>query len=134
MLFRSRPLLAGPVRLEATSAGQVSVATGAAMAFSVVKPTQVAGKAEWSAGALKGRTEFVYDYDGMMQLTLHLSPTATAIDRLQLVVPLKAGEAWLLHPVTAQLRNHYAGRLPEGQGKVWDSGKTARGEIGRAHV
>lgn len=116
-----RPLLTGPVRLDVTSAGQTVAATGRAVKFIDTKPTRVTGTAAWSAGALRGRTEFAYDYDGLMQVTLHLLPTATAIERVQVVIPLQASEAWLLHPVTTQLRHHFAGRVPAGAGKVWDS-------------
>ena len=48
----------------------------------------------------------------MMTLTLRLQPTETEIERLRLVIPLKASEAWLMHPVTDTLRHHFAGRVP----------------------
>jgi len=126
---QGRELLAGPVRLEATSGGKTIIADGTAIEFGVARPNRVTGKAVWKAGALSGTTAVDYDYDGFMQMTLRLAPTEAEIDRLQLVIPLKASEAWLMHPVTTGLRQHYAGRVPAlrqgsgqaGQGKVWDS-------------
>jgi hypothetical protein len=140
---RDVDLLAAPVRLEATIGGKTVVVTGDTPQFTERKDTRVAGTADWAAGALKGNTTFDYDYDGFMQLALRLNQSDTEIERLQLVIPMKAEHAWLIHPVTTQLRHHYAGRLPAlspvegpdgtpstGSGpasKVWDSSKvTAR--------
>lgn len=118
---QGRPLLAGPIRLEATAGGQTVAATGPAATITAVSPTSVKGTAAWKAGGLEGTTAFAYDYDGYTEFTLTLAPTAAEIDRVQLVIPLEASEAWLLHPVTTLLRHHYAGRVPAGTGKVWDS-------------
>ena len=130
---QGRELLAGPVRLEATSGGKTVVANGDPITFRTIKPTRVTGKASWQAGPLAGKIAVKYDYDGLMELTLGLAPTETDIDRLQLVIPLKASEAWLMHPVTGMLRHHYAGRIPAGSGKVWDSSSVPH-RIGGAFV
>ncbi len=120
---QGREILAGPVRLEAASGGRTVTAAGAAMTFETVKPTQVSGRTAWRAGAIGGTTEFLYDYDGLMQLTLRLPKQDAEVESLRLVIPLKASEAWLMHPVTLGLRHHYAGRIPAGEGRVWDSSK-----------
>ena len=126
---QGRELLAAPIRLEATAGGKQVAATGAAPKITEQKPTRVAGTAAWKAGALEGTTDFVYDYDGYTEFTFTLAPTAAEIDRVQLVIPLKAAEAWLLHPVTTVLRHHYAGRVPAGTGKVWDSANLPGGKM-----
>jgi len=128
---RDRELLAAPVRIEVSQGGTVHTAAGAAPRIVEATPTRVRGEAEWTAGPLSGTTRFTYDYDGMKMITLELSPTQTELDRVQLVIPLKASEAWLMHPVTTRLRQHFAGRIPgwEGNpstgsglaGRVWDS-------------
>ncbi len=118
---RDVDLLAAPMRLEATIAGKIVVIEGDAPQFTERKATRVAGSADWSAGALKGNTVFEYDYDGFMQLALRLNKSEAEVEKLQLVIPMKASEAWLIHPVTTQLRQHYAGRLARGEGKIWDS-------------
>jgi hypothetical protein len=123
VVSRDRELLAGPVRLEVTQGGKVHTAGGPVPRFTGKKPTTVSGEAAWTAGALSGTTRFAYDYGGMQTITLELAPTETEIERAQLVIPLKASEAWLMHPVTTQLRQHFAGRIPAGKGKVWDSSK-----------
>lgn len=126
VVSQERELLAGPVRLEVTQGGKVSTAAGPTPRFTGKKPTAVSGEAAWTAGALTGTTRFAYDYDGMQTIALELAPTETEVERVQLVIPLKAAEAWLMHPVTTQLRQHFAGRIPalpkgSAAGKVWDS-------------
>ncbi|MBM3880831.1 MAG: discoidin domain-containing protein [Verrucomicrobia bacterium] len=126
VVSQERELLAGPVRIEVTQGGKVSTAAGPAPRFTGKKPTAVSGEAAWTAGALTGTTRFAYDYDGMQTIALELAPTETEVERVQLVIPLKAAEAWLMHPVTTQLRQHLAGRIPalpkgSAAGKVWDS-------------
>lgn len=108
-----RDLLAAPVRLEAGG----KPVTGDPPTFTTKTPTRVVGTATWQGGT----TEFAYDYDGLMEITLRIQPGAIA--PLQLVIPLEAAEAWLMHPVTVELRQHFAGRIPAGQGKVWDSSR-----------
>jgi len=121
VVSRDRELLAAPVRIEVSQGGTVHTAAGASPRMIEATPTLVRGEAEWTAGPLSGATRFTYDYDGMKMITLELSPTQTEVDRVQLVIPLKASEAWLMHPVTTGLRQHFAGRIPAGTGKVWDS-------------
>jgi hypothetical protein len=126
VVSQDRELLAGPVRLDVTHGGKVSTAAGPAPRFTGKKPTAVSGEAAWTAGPVSGTTRFTYDYDGMKTITLELEPTETEVERVQLVIPLEASEAWLMHPVTTTLRQHFAGRIPglpagATSGKVWDS-------------
>lgn len=129
VVSQDRELLAAPVRLEVTQGGTVHTAGGAPGRIVEATPTRVRGEAVWRAGLLSGTTRFAYDYDGMMTVTLELEPAETEVERVQLVIPLKASEAWLMHPVTTGLRQHFAGRipaLPEGAktaGTVWTSAK-----------
>jgi|694.fasta_scaffold07573_8 hypothetical protein len=128
VVSQGRDLLAGPVRLEVAQGGTVHAAAGPGPRFTSRKPTAVSGEAAWTAGPLSGTTRFVYDYDGLQMITLVLAPTATEVERVQLVIPLQASEAWLMHPVTTQLRMHFAGRIPalpagSPAGRVWDSAR-----------
>ena len=117
-----RPLLTSPMRLEIESAGKTYTAKGQAVAFTEKAADRVrGGTSSWAAGPVQGSTEFEFDYDGLTKITLHLQPTTDRIDAMQLVIPVKTGEAWLMHPVTDLLRFHYAGRIPKGKGKVWDA-------------
>ncbi len=126
---QDRPLLAAPLRLEAVIDGKTVVARGETPRFEIVTPTRVAGMADWSAGGLEGSTTFTYDYDGLTEFVLHLNPSDGEVTRLQLVIPMRTAETWLMHPVTGGLRQHFAGRIPEGEGKVWDSSGVPRGGL-----
>lgn len=125
---QGRPLLASPMRLELQIDGQRHCAEGNEVRFSHQAADRVLGSAAWSAGAVRGRTEFDVDYDGMTKVTLHLDSTdahrvkAGRLESMQLVIPMRSEEAWLLHPVTDLLRFHYAGRIPNGKGAIWDYG------------
>ncbi len=123
------PLLAAPMRLEMVSNGRTYRAAGSVVAYQKQAPYQVLGATRWKAGPLQGRTNIDYDYDGMMKVTLQLSPTKAPVDSLDLVIPMKADEAWLMHPVTDVLRSHYAGKIPDGAGKVWDSANLPREQL-----
>lgn len=63
------------------------------------------------------------EMDGCTRVEMDLLPgrEPRRIEGLVLNIPLKAGEARLFHPVTYQNRKHYAGNLPEGTGRIWDS-------------
>jgi len=88
------------------------------------KDTEVAGEAEWTAGPLKAQVRTVYDYDGMMLVTLTLEPTGEgALHRLSLDIPIRESEARYMHAVGDGLRHNYAGFVPKGEGKAWGSGR-----------
>ncbi len=119
-------LLEGPMRLEIESGGQTHVAVGNGVTFTEKAADRAAGHASWNAGPVHGCTEFDFEVDGLMQIVLHLEPAVVNVDAMQLVIPMKTPETWLMHPVTDLLRHHYAGVVPNGQGKLWDYGGKLR--------
>jgi len=121
VVSRSQSLLVEPIQLEASVSGTKSVASGSRLSFLTQTPTRVAGTAAWKAGTLGGSTSFEFDYDGLMKVTLDIEPCDQVIDSFKLRIPMQPDVAKLIHPVTVGLRNHYAGRIPAGAGKVWDS-------------
>jgi len=123
---QDRPLLASPIRLEIETAGKTHLAQGTQLTFSNKAADRVQGRAAWTAGPVRGRTEFSFDYDGMVKVALHLPASDVRVDRMRLVIPMRTDETWLMHPVTDLLRFHYAGRIPDGKGKLWDYGGKRR--------
>jgi hypothetical protein len=123
---QGRLLLASPMRLEMEVAGKVHVAHGGPLTFTEQAPDRVEGRAAWTAGPLQGQTEFAFDYDGMMKATVRFGQAEERVDRMQLVIPMRTDETWLMHPVTDLLRFHYAGRIPQGKGRLWDYGGQLR--------
>ncbi|HRT28244.1 MAG TPA: DUF6067 family protein [Kiritimatiellia bacterium] len=119
------PLLEAPMRLEIESAGKDYTAQGGKVTFTEKAADRVQGHASWHAGPVRGRTDFSVEYDGMAKLSLRLEPAQERVDALRLVIPLRTSETWLMHPVADLLRFHYAGRIPDGAGILWEySGKT----------
>lgn len=103
---------------------------GGAWRVTTHKPTRVTGQSQWSAGPVKARVDTEYDYDGMMLVTLHLEPTAgKRVQRISLNIPLRESLARYMHAVGDGLRSNYAGSVPRGEGRVWDSSKAAKQEI-----
>jgi hypothetical protein len=135
------PLLEAPMRWEVAGAPDRPSRAGAAppiawpvegQGWRVVSrsPTRVRGQARWSAGPLRAEVRTDYDYDGMMRVGLRLSPTgAAAVGRLTLAIPLRAALARYMHAVGDGLRSNAAGRVPAGEGTVWDSNRAAKTEI-----
>lgn len=117
---QGRELLSSPMRLEVEAEGRTHAAAGGAVTFLEKSPDRVTGEAAWSAGPLRGRTSFQFDYDGVMRTTLHLEPGGARLEAMRLVIPMKTSEVRLMHPVTDLLRFHYAGRIPDGSGTLWD--------------
>jgi hypothetical protein len=116
------PLLTSPMRLEFEVSGTTYTAQGKQVSFTEQAADRVQGRAAWAAGPLRGSTDFLFEYDGLARLTLRLDAAAEHVDALRLVIPMRTSETWLMHPVTDLLRFHYAGRIPDGAGTLWDYG------------
>jgi hypothetical protein len=123
-----KPLLKAPMRLEATINGKRVTAQGK-LTLTSHKATQATTQAVWQAGALKGRTQSIWDYDGVMKTTFTLEPATQKVDSLTLVIPLDDALMPLMHACTDGIRINYAGKIPAGQGAVWNSIKAARSSI-----
>ena len=123
-------ILASPVALVAVS-GNVEHTAAGRMPPAVVASSEVAAvvKASWRAGPLAGTTTAAYDYDGCVKLTIDLEPTTAAVQELTLRVPLHDAEAPLFHTVTDYLREHKAGRLPPGEGEVYNTTDAPRHQL-----
>jgi len=135
VVSQGEPLLAAPMRweVEASGANQASrrqAVVSESWRLVSRKPTQVIGQAKWSAGPLRADVQTTYDYDGMMLVTLKLEPTGESeVHRLSLSIPIDDAQAPFMHAVADGLRHHYSGRVPAGDGKVWDSTKANRIEL-----
>ncbi|MDQ3030694.1 MAG: hypothetical protein M3R09_11865, partial [Actinomycetota bacterium] len=110
-----------------------------AVEFVEQTPTRVATRAAWSALAagITGATRCQWDYDGVMKCELDLgpaTPAGAAVDAVTLVIPLRDGQAPLMHVSTDGLRFNYAGKAPPGEGRVWDGSKAARNSIVGSYV
>ncbi len=81
-------------------------------------------ESDWTAGPLTGKAEGHWDQDGMLKFTLTLNPGDA--DALSLKIPLMDAKTPLMHTCGDGARINYAGTVPEGMGKIWDSTKIVR--------
>ena len=118
-------LLAGPMTYEAVIEGTPAAADGFLSQPSLLTPdgNQAQGSARIGLGPLKALSQITWDYDGMMRVDLELSPTAGAVDSLDLVIPLKASQATHYHAMGDGIRNTLYTTVPAGEGTVWTSQK-----------
>ncbi|MCC6578899.1 MAG: hypothetical protein IT440_00525 [Phycisphaeraceae bacterium] len=117
-------ILAGPMQWEVTLAdGSKPKVVGQPWRVVSRKETEIVGQSVWQAGAMQARVDTQYDYDGMMKCTLTLPPCAAEVKELTLRIPVKNSLATVMHACGDTLRANYAGSVPTGEGKVWDSSR-----------
>lgn len=117
-----KPLLAAPMELGLTIAGKPVTLKAGKLKLVEKKPSRVMAETGWNAGGIRGVTRTRFDYDGMMEVELELNGAADAeMDRLDLVVPLHNTELPLMYAIGAGIRGNYAGRIPEGEGEIWNN-------------
>ncbi len=122
-----RELLQGPMRLEVTVGGQTTVLSDATFSAEGA-PHRAETRSQWE-GVLPGSAAGEWDYDGAMRWRLTLLPGDREIEHLRLVIPLKNELCTLLHVCTDGIRFNYAGSMPSGEGRIWESGRAARNSI-----
>jgi hypothetical protein len=118
-------LLAKPIQLlvvEGQDGKEVAATSAAPTRVTHATATTLRTESEWSAGtSLRGRTTVAYDIDGCAKITLELQPPTAPISALSLQIPLQLSEVYLMHSITDLLRNHFAGRIPAGDGEVYNT-------------
>ena len=128
VVAKGRELLAAPIRLvavdengkELTWKGQVKRVSAA--------PNRAVYQAESQCPAVNVSATSEVEIDGMMKVTLRLTPVPQAVGlaRLSLEIPLKDEAAPLLHEVADTIRSSYSGAMPAGQGEIWTSRQSFR--------
>lgn len=117
----AKPLLAAPMRLESAApvvVGKLAVVENQAH---VVRTAS-----EFTVGDAKGKVGVTWDYDGTAKVELTLEPTdGKPLDKLDLVVPLRADAATMLHANSDRIRAPVVQYLPETQGLLWTADKLA---------
>ncbi|MCF7854945.1 MAG: LamG domain-containing protein, partial [Candidatus Pacebacteria bacterium] len=122
VVSQGRELLNGPVRLHyRTVEGAEGTWIFENGSFVATAPHRAEYRARATSPAVNVDTVSEIEMDGMMKVTLRLSPGAERhkIEHLWLDVPLKASEATLMHEDVGTLRQNYSGFVPHGDGTVW---------------
>ena len=125
-------LLAAPMHFDIQIGGRnYSAEPAGDLRFTSRKEHEVTWQTTWKAGPLSAQLQIVCEMDGMMKISMDLEQQGNdPVERLDLVIPCKKQFATLLHACGPGLRSNYAGRLPPGEGEVWDSRKTGSHLVG----
>jgi hypothetical protein len=124
-----REMLADPMYFEVVADGKKSRFEGGAPEIEVRNgghDAQIRSAA--SADGITLATEGLLEYDGFVWNKVKLAGVeGRRLERLTLVIPLKDAEAPLMHICTADsIRNNPTGRVPAGEGTVWDGTRLYR--------
>ena len=114
--------LAAPIRLDVRTGGETVPWTDMRMDDVQAGPTQVGFETAMQAGPLALDATTVIEYDGMLWSEITLSPDgATTVDALDLVIPIDARYASLMH---VHQDEYVPGKTGREDGWTWDySGK-----------
>ncbi|MBI2297701.1 MAG: hypothetical protein HYU66_01895 [Armatimonadetes bacterium] len=127
----SKPLLAAPMRIRATTANGDQTVQPAALG--VVQPgeARMVLSGGFRAGPLRAATRTTWDLDGLAWTELTLQPTGgQTVQALTLEIPFRNDAATLMHAMNEGIRHViYSQAVPAGEGVVWDAGKLPPGEL-----
>ena len=122
LLVDDKELLAAPIAITAVQDGKELAFRGDITGYQPAGNVDKVASAQAEAGGIQLKTTAKYECDGMMYMTLELSAEkATTLDQLTLSLPLKEDEVFLMHAVGDLIRGNPTGRIPSGEGVVWDS-------------
>jgi hypothetical protein len=122
VVSKGQKLLAAPMEFQIFYQGKLMPIKCQPAKFTMVKANGLKGVVDWQSGKINGKTEFEYDYDGMMKVTLEIKPQGKVeVDRFRMVIPMKEPRISLLHVVADGIRMTESKRVPEGQGIIWRS-------------
>jgi hypothetical protein len=115
-------ILAEPISLNVTSGGKRLPWKHNPVKIIESKPHRVKTEATSSNALMEVIASGEFDYDGLMKITLQITPTsAQIIDHLWLEIPVREEIATLFHAVGEHIRANPAGYIPSGKDIVWQS-------------
>lgn len=119
---QGRKLFAEPGRLVASRDGKAMAAAGVETRTTFDKDYRKIIRVKSQLGDIAVTSDVQVEFDGLYKVTMTLDPKqATALDRLQIVLPLDEAMADYIHGSAAEIRSgFYYGPMPKGQGKIWD--------------
>lgn len=130
VVAKGEPILVRPMRLEAQVADKNVSWKFDKLQFTEKSPDRVQSVASYAGGPVQVKATSQWDYDGMMKMELEIAPRGSQeIQSLDLLIPVRKELATLMHAAADQVLSNYSGRIPSGEGVVWDSSKTVRSGI-----
>jgi len=115
-------ILSAPIELKVSVSNKIIPISNKKFRFRKKAPNEVIIDGSGNVRNLKIFITTVLEYDGFMKVMLSLyASSPVEVDRLSLIIPVKEKIASLMHSVGDGIRSNYAGFIPKGTGRVWDS-------------
>lgn len=126
---QGKELLAGPMRWELVVDGKLQKWNTASPVLQTVDGGYAAtGNAEIkSDSGIVLNSKIKFEYDGFFWSDTTLKNTeGKVVNRLTLVIPLNDAEMPLFHVISNTIRSNPGGRIPAGEGEVWNGAELKR--------
>ncbi len=123
VVAKGREMLAAPMRYAAYDRQGRELDWTGAVSLESAAPHEVVYRSRAACAAVAIEAESRIEMDGFMRVTLKLDPVENPapLRRLSLEIPLVEEECYLMHQVHDAIRQNYAGRVPDGEGEIWNS-------------
>ncbi|OQA87214.1 MAG: hypothetical protein BWY31_00926 [Lentisphaerae bacterium ADurb.Bin242] len=126
---QGRELLAAPMHWELSVNGEMQKLSGNPFPLTCKDngySTEGVASAKSGSGVVIN-SEVQFEYDGFFWSRVSLDNVAgKTVDRLTLVIPLLDSEMPLFHVISNTIRNNPGGRIPGGDGEVWNGSQLKR--------
>lgn len=130
LMAKGEELLAEPMRLVLVENGKTATWTTGTVGKPEIEANGYAAIIKTEAGTDSGirlQGNLIFEYDGFAWIRLVLDGVAgRTIDRLRLEIPLKDADVPLFHAVSNTIRSNPSGKIPAGEGIVWDGTRLVR--------
>jgi len=121
IIAKGEQILAEPIRCTNIAGGKELAWTHSGTRFTEIADDSVKYVTESENEMLKMKVNGEFDYDGLLKLTLNISPKNlhTEIEQFYIDLPIKKSIAQLFHAAGNGNRSNPAGYIPDGIGRVW---------------
>lgn len=130
VICKGKNILAGPIEIKGFTEKGMTKWTKKKGEFVESKDDKCVYKGNVISDPLEIKTTSTIEFDGCMKVEMELLPgeKREKVEKLFLEIPIKKEFAKLLHPVITGPRSNYAGKLPDGEGIIWNTSKISRAE------
>ncbi|MGC8977142.1 MAG: glycoside hydrolase domain-containing protein [Candidatus Ratteibacteria bacterium] len=128
VITKGRNILSEPIKIKGkTEKGEIKWESVRGK-FKDVKETECIYEGEAISDVVEIKTKTKIEFDGCARIEMEILPgeSKEKIESLYIEIPLKEKEVSLFHEIADSLRINYSGKLPEGEGIIWDGRKAKR--------
>ena len=121
VIAKGESILASPIKSILSVDGKIYSWKSSGVKFITKEKDSVKYLAGSENELIKMKVKGEFDYDGLLKLTIKLSPKKTdkKIDKFYINIPIKKSIAKLFHAAGGGNRSNPAGSIPKGKGLIW---------------